>query len=233
MTSSPRAPRRVAIPDFCGRPLTLSGDARQWEAAGPEGGDCLLLGLGPEDPAALPFAASGRVFWLDCPETRRALPDAPLPPSSWQEVTPEQAHRIGLQLCERLFENRYEVVIGTHLDKAHLHNHILVNSVAKDNGAKYHSNRQSYYQQIRRISDELCREEQLSVIEPHSNGQPYPAWKNQKTGKPTLSQMLRDEIDLVIRDCFTFPDFLNCAQACFERKHVVLGVLLCFLYELR
>ena len=80
MTSSPRAPRRVAIPDFCGRPLTLSGDARQWEAAGPEGGDCLLLGLGPEDPAALPFAASGRVFWLDCPDTRRALPDAPLPP---------------------------------------------------------------------------------------------------------------------------------------------------------
>ena len=60
------------------------------------------------------------------------------------EVTPEQAHRIGLRLCERLFENRYEVVIGTHLDKAHLHNHILVNSVAKDNGAKYHSNRQSY-----------------------------------------------------------------------------------------
>ena len=88
MTSSPRAPRRVAIPDFCGRPLTLSGDARQWEAAGPEGGDCLLLGLGPEDPAALPFAASGRVFWLDCPDTRRALPDAPLPPSSWQEVRP-------------------------------------------------------------------------------------------------------------------------------------------------
>ena len=125
------------------------------------------------------------------------------------EVTPEQAHRIGLQLCERLFENRYEVVIGTHLDKAHLHNHILVNSVAKDNGAKYHSNRQSYYQQIRRISDELCREEQLSVIEPHSNGQPYAAWKNQKTGKLTLSQMLRDEIDLVIRDCVSFPDFLD------------------------
>ena len=125
------------------------------------------------------------------------------------EVTPEQAHRIGLRLCERLFENRYEVVIGTHLDKAHLHNHILVNSVAKDNGAKYHSNRQSYYQQIRRISDELCREEQLSVIEPHSNGQPYAAWKNQKTGKLTLSQMLRDEIDLVIRDCVSFPDFLD------------------------
>lgn len=102
MTSSPRAPRRVAIPDFCGRPLTLSGDARQWEAAGPEGGDCLLLGLGPEDPAALPFAASGRVFWLDCPDTRRALPDAPLPPSSWQEVTPEQAVTLAAR-CRRYF----------------------------------------------------------------------------------------------------------------------------------
>lgn len=68
------------------------------------------------------------------------------------EVTPEQAHRIGLRFCEQLLENRYEVVIGTHLDKAHLHNHILINSVARDNGAKYHSNRRSYYQQIRRLS---------------------------------------------------------------------------------
>lgn len=103
MPSSLTAPRRVVLPDFCGRPLTLSGDARQWEAAGPEAADCLLLGLGPEDPARLPFVAEARtVYWLDCPATRRALPDAPLPPSSWRKVTPEQA--VGLAVrCRRYF----------------------------------------------------------------------------------------------------------------------------------
>ncbi len=103
MSSSSRAPRRVSLPDFCGRPLTLSGDARQWEAAGPEDGDCLVLGLGPEDPSVLPFAASGRaVYWLDCPETRRALPDAPAPPSSWREVSPDRAVALASR-CRRFF----------------------------------------------------------------------------------------------------------------------------------
>lgn len=125
------------------------------------------------------------------------------------EVTPEQAHRIGLRFCEQLLENRYEVVIGTHLDKAHLHNHILVNSVARDNGAKYHSNRQSYYQQIRRLSDTLCREEQLSVIEPKGPGKHYAVWKAEQQGKPTYSQMIRADIDMMLRDSYSFPMLLS------------------------
>lgn len=102
MVLSSAAPCRVTVSDFCGRPVTLSADPRQWEAAGPEGGDCLLLGLGPEDPARLPFAASGRVFWLDCPETRQALPEAVAPPEGWQEVTPEQAVVLASR-CRRYF----------------------------------------------------------------------------------------------------------------------------------
>ena len=125
------------------------------------------------------------------------------------EVTPEQAHSIGLEFCRRLLGERFEAVIGTHLDKAHLHNHIIVNSVSLIDGRKYHSSYQHYFQEIRRISDELCVEQRLKVIDPKGRGEHYAIWKAHQEGKPTLSQMLRDEIDLVIRDCFTFPDFLN------------------------
>ena len=125
------------------------------------------------------------------------------------EVTPEQAHSIGLEFCRRLLGERFEAVIGTHLDKAHLHNHIIVNSVSLIDGRKYHSSYQHYFQEIRRISDELCAEHRLKVIDPKGRGEHYAVWKARQEGKPTLSQMLRDEIDLVIRDCFTFPDFLN------------------------
>ena len=125
------------------------------------------------------------------------------------EVTPEQAHSIGLEFCKRLLGDRFEAVIGTHLDKAHLHNHIIVNSVSLIDGRKYHSSYQHYFQEIRRISDELCAEHHLKVIDPKGKGEHYAVWKAQQEGKPTLSRMLRDEIDLVIRDSFTFPDFLN------------------------
>ena len=125
------------------------------------------------------------------------------------EVTPEQAHNIGLEFCKRLLGDRFEAVIGTHLDKAHLHNHIIVNSVSLIDGRKYHSSYQHYFQEIRRISDDLCAEHHLKVIDPKGKGEHYAVWKAQQEGKPTLSQMLRDEIDLVIRDSFTFPDFLN------------------------
>ena len=125
------------------------------------------------------------------------------------EVTPEQAHSIGQEFCKRLLGDRFEAVIGTHLDKSHLHNHIIVNSVSHIDGKKYHSSYQHYYREIRKISDELCAEYHLKVIDPKDHGKHYAVWKAEKAGKPTLSQMLRDEIDLVIRDCFDFPDFLN------------------------
>ena len=125
------------------------------------------------------------------------------------EVTPEQAHNIGQEFCKRLLGDRFEAVIGTHLDKAHLHNHIIINSVSHIDGKKYHSSYQHYYREIRKISDELCAEHHLKVIEPKGKGNHYAVWKAEKAGNPTLSQMLRDEIDLVIRDCFDFPDFLN------------------------
>lgn len=85
------------------------------------------------------------------------------------EVTPEQAHAIGLEFAKRLFGKRYEVVISTHLNKHHLHNHLVVNSVSCVDGQKYHSSPESYYNDVRGTSDALCRENDLSVITPQGN----------------------------------------------------------------
>lgn len=67
------------------------------------------------------------------------------------EVTPEQAHEIGCEFARRLFGEDFEAVIGTHLDKAHPHNHIVVNSVSRTDGHKYHSSPESYYNDVRGI----------------------------------------------------------------------------------
>ena len=94
------------------------------------------------------------------------------------EVTPEQAHEIGIEFARRMFRNDFQVVIGTHLDKAHPHNHIVVNSVSCSDGHKYHSSPESYFKEIRATSDELCRENGLSVIDPQGKGKHYGEWKD-------------------------------------------------------
>ena len=114
------------------------------------------------------------------------------------EVTPEQAHRIGVEFAERLFGKRYEAVIGTHLDKAHLHNHVVVNSVSFVDGKKYHSSPGSYYFEVRSTSDILCRENDLSTITPQGKGKHYAEWKAENTGKPTIRSIIRGDIDSII-----------------------------------
>lgn len=103
------------------------------------------------------------------------------------EVTPEQAHALGVEFAKRLFGDRYEVVIATHLDKQHLHNHLVVNSVSLLDGKKYHSSPGSYYATVRGTSDALYQENNLSVITPQGKGQHYAEWKAAQTGKPTIS----------------------------------------------
>ena len=124
------------------------------------------------------------------------------------EVTPEQAHRIGVEFAERLFGKRYEAVIGTHLDKAHLHNHVVVNSVSFVDGKKYHSSPGSYYFEVRSASDILCRENDLSVIAPQGKGKHYAEWKAENTGKPTIRSIIRGDIDSIIGEAYTYETFL-------------------------
>lgn len=124
------------------------------------------------------------------------------------EVTPEQAHAIGLEFAKRLFGKRYEVVISTHLNKHHLHNHLVVNSVSCVDGQKYHSSPESYYNDVRGTSDELCRENDLSVIAPQGKGKHYAEWKAEQGGKPTVRGVIRTDIDAIIHQAYTYDSFL-------------------------
>ena len=124
------------------------------------------------------------------------------------EVTPEQAHEIGCEFARRLFGEDYEVVIGTHLDKAHPHNHIVVNSVSRTDGHKYHSSPESYYNDVRGTSDALCRENDLSVIAPQGKGKHYAEWKAEQGGKPTVRGIIRADIDTIIGQAYTYDSFL-------------------------
>lgn len=124
------------------------------------------------------------------------------------EVTPEQAHEIGCEFARRLFGDDFEVVIGTHLDKDHLHNHIVVNSVSRMDGHKYHSSPESYYNDVRGISDTLCRKNDLSVITPQSKGKHYAEWKAEHEGKPTVRGIIRADIDAIIEQAYTYDSFL-------------------------
>lgn len=124
------------------------------------------------------------------------------------EVTPEQAHAIGLEFAKRLFGKRYEVVISTHLNKHHLHNHLVVNSVSCIDGQKYHSNPESYYNDVRGTSDALCRENDLSVITPQGKGKHYAEWKAEQGGKPTVRGIIRADIDTIIGQAYTYDSFL-------------------------
>ena len=124
------------------------------------------------------------------------------------EVTPEQAHEIGCEFARRLFGEDFEVVIGTHLDKAHPHNHIIVNSVSRTDGHKYHSSPESYYNTVRGTSDELCRENDLSVITPQGRGKHYAEWSAEQGGKPTVRGVIRADIDAIIQQAYTYDSFL-------------------------
>lgn len=81
------------------------------------------------------------------------------------EVTPEQAHEIGMELAKEILGGKYEFVLTTHIDKDHVHNHLIFNAVSFADHKHYHSNKRSYHY-IRRTSDRLCKEHGLSVIIP-------------------------------------------------------------------
>lgn len=134
------------------------------------------------------------------------------------EVTPELAHLIGLELAERLLKGKYEVVITTHLNTAHYHNHLVFNSVSMEDGRKYHSNARSYYEEVRKISDDLCRKYGLSIIQPEGgSGKSYAEWQAEQAGKPTWRTAIRLDIKEAVSESFSWRQFL----ACMEKKGYV------------
>ena len=117
------------------------------------------------------------------------------------ELSPELALEIAREFTREHLPG-YQAVIGIHTDRDHIHAHIVFNSVNQLTGEKYHSNARSYYQQIRGISDRLCREHGLSVImtgEP-SKAVSYIEWLRQSKGQPTFRSMLEADLRTAIQD---------------------------------
>ena len=124
------------------------------------------------------------------------------------EVTPEQAHELGVEFANRLLQDKYEAVVSTHLDHEHIHCHILFNSVSFTDGKKFRDNFKAYYGDIRGISNEISQENNLSVIDPEGSGKSYAEWDAHKKGKATIRSLVREDIDAAIEASFTYQTFL-------------------------
>ena len=125
------------------------------------------------------------------------------------EATPEIAHEIGVKLAQRLWGDRYQVLVATHLDhENHLHNHFVVNTVSFVDGIKFHRTKEDY-RQMREVSDDLCREYGLSVIDNPQCGksQHYGEWRAEQEGRPTWKSSIKDDIDEAIRQSMTERQF--------------------------
>lgn len=124
------------------------------------------------------------------------------------EVTPDEAHAAGVEFAQRLLGDKYEVVVATHVDRAHLHCHIVFNSVSFVDGKKYRSDFQSYFGDLRGTSNEVSRERGLSVIEPEGHGKHYTEWTAEKQGRKIVMGCVKQDIDAAIGESFTFDSFL-------------------------
>ena len=125
------------------------------------------------------------------------------------EATPELAHEIGLALAKKLWGEKYQVLVATHLDREnHLHNHFVLNTVSFVDGIKYHRTEQDYFD-MQRESDRLCREYGLSVIENPQRGKSkhYGEWRAEQEGRPTYLSLIKADVDTAIRQSMTERQF--------------------------
>ena len=128
------------------------------------------------------------------------------------EVTPEQAHALGVEFAEQLLQGRFEAVVATHIDHEHIHTHIVFSSVSCTDGKMYRDNFKAYFGDIRGLSNDLSRENNLSVIESNGKAKHYAEWNAEKNGKPTVRGLIRQDIDAALADAFTLQSFYEALQ---------------------
>ena len=134
-----------------------------------------------------------------------------------EEVSFEEAHQVVIELCEKILGGKYEYVLATHIDKDHIHNHIIFNSIDVDEGKVYHSYFGSYMN-IRNQSDRLCKEHNLSVIDQetqreineikHRKFVNWYDWNEDKKDNSYKSK-LQFDIDRIIKQSINWQDFLS------------------------
>lgn len=123
------------------------------------------------------------------------------------EVTAEQAHEIGVKLAEELWGDKYEVVVSTHLNTKHYHNHFVLNSVSFVDGKKYR-NIIPKYALMRKLSDDLCREYNLSVLDEKVCGKiDYTKYYNSYIQKTDYYTTTKDDVDFAIKKAYSYKNF--------------------------
>lgn len=152
------------------------------------------------------------------------------------EVTPEQAHKIGIQTADELLKGKYEYVISTHVDRGHIHNHLIICGVNFENGLSFgteHDRKNNpAWKQLRKISDDICIENKLSVIEMPEKGygKCYYEWL-QDMKKNSYKSKLKNAIDSCVMNSDSFDDFLNRMQNEMNYEYKIRGHSLSFRAE--
>ena len=125
------------------------------------------------------------------------------------EVTPEVAHKIGVQLANEMWGDRFQVIVTTHLNTHCIHNHFVINSVSFKDGLKYYDNHTNY-SIIRHLSDEICKEFGLNVLKekPSKKKLNYENFYKKSLYNDNYSNNAKRDIDLAIRQAYSYDDFL-------------------------
>ena len=126
------------------------------------------------------------------------------------DITPEKAHEVGLEFANRVWGNRFQVVVATHLDKEHLHNHFIINSVSFIDGYKYHDTSASYAD-IRKLNDELCKKYGLNFMEEKITkaGYNYRNFQLKNENENIYDKQLKLDVDMAIGLASSYDEFKN------------------------
>lgn len=123
------------------------------------------------------------------------------------EVTPDEAHAIGVQLARELWGDRFQIVVATHVNTKCTHNHIVINSVSFKDGLKFHDCKDTY-RQLKEASDRICLERGMSIVEnPKGKGVNQYVYKMEKAGMPTRYNIARQAIDEAVSLSLNIEEF--------------------------
>ena len=132
------------------------------------------------------------------------------------EVSPELAHKIGVELAKEMW-SEYQVIVATHFNTGTYHNHLVVNSVNMFTGKKFNCNKGAYYK-FREISDRLCRENNLIVIENPKGKTPRSIYFAEKRGEPTKYNLMRQAMDETMKICVSYAQF---KKAMYKKGYII------------
>ena len=174
-----------------------------------------------DDPSAMPYFISG----INC-DSDMAYEDMMITKQQYQktggilafhavqsfkpgEITPELAHQLGVEYAKEMWGDRFEVIVATHTDHEHIHNHFAINSVSFKDGKRYYDNKANY-RAMQKLNDTLCEKYCLSVIKQKKNiGQPYAAWKAEKQNQPTRRALICCDVEYAITNALTYSQFMH------------------------